>query len=51
MKRHGYVMVLLLIVLVIIALFGLVQCDVFYAISRASVENPTAVPLLVKNLQ
>jgi len=49
MKRHGYVMVLLLVVLVIIALFGLVQCDVFYAV--ASAENPNAISLLVKNLQ
>ena len=51
MKQRGYAMVLLLIVLVIIALFGLVQCDVSYAITRAPAENPTAVHLLVKNLQ
>jgi len=51
MKRHGYVTVMLLIVLVILALFGMAQCDVAYSTSRASTECKMPIPMLVKKLQ
>ena len=51
MNQHGYVTVILLVVLVIFALFALAQCDVSYTTSRASAELPTAVPSLLKNLK